>query len=76
MVNDVGFDTIEGQKLELCEQQVQAAACNLLSEYFKGKMKPDLIEREFLDNKYREVYEEEDYEGPSSPHSNQTLFST
>ncbi len=41
MVNDVGFDTIEGQQLSIPELEAQSAACKMLTSYFKGKLEPE-----------------------------------
>lgn len=39
-----GFESmvieIDGQELQVCEQHAQAAACNMLIEYFKGSLLP------------------------------------
>jgi hypothetical protein len=45
MANDVGFDVIEGQKLEVEEREAQSAACKMLTSYFQGKLKPTDEER-------------------------------
>lgn len=38
-VNEVGFHPEEGQSLTTAEANAQATACNMLNDYFLGKMK-------------------------------------
>ena len=60
MVNDVGFDTIEGQKLTEEELSAQGTACLLIQRYFRGKLKPSHVEHLVLDAM-------EDRQGESRP---------
>lgn len=50
LMNGVAIDTMEGQKLCAAEATAQSAACNLLTDYFRGKLKPDLWEKQLLIN--------------------------
>ena len=47
--NDVGFNELDGQNLTSQEERAQNAACALLSNYFEGKLKPDIWERNDID---------------------------
>ncbi len=49
MANDVGFDTIEGQKLTEEESSAHGVACLLLQKYFRGCLKPSASEHLVLD---------------------------
>lgn len=44
-VNDISIEWHEGPKLLGHEVAAQIAACDLLTDYFRGKMKPDRFER-------------------------------
>lgn len=46
--NDVGFETVEGQKLVDEEVWAKNAACNLLRKYFDGSLRPNEWERLLL----------------------------
>lgn len=40
MVNSIGFSEIEGKALSFDELRLQAAACDMLTEYFRGDLRP------------------------------------
>lgn len=44
-VNDISIEWSEGQKLIGSEIEAQIAACDLLTRYFEGKLRPDSFER-------------------------------
>lgn len=43
-INEHEIEVIPGQKLEVEEANTLATACNMLSSYFAGKLKPDIWE--------------------------------
>ena len=45
VVNSVSIELIKGQALTTSESNAQASACNLLNDYFLGKVKPSHQER-------------------------------
>lgn len=45
-VNDISIEWAEGQKLIGSEVEAQIAACDLLTRYFEGKLRPDIFERQ------------------------------
>ncbi len=47
-VNNVGFETLPGQKLSHAEVNARESAANLLNVYFLGKVEPDRWERRLL----------------------------
>lgn len=44
-VNDISIEWAEGQKLIGSEIEAQIAACDLLTKYFEGKLRPDVFEK-------------------------------
>jgi hypothetical protein len=43
--NDISIERIEGQKLTTAEINAQATACNMLNDYFLGKLEPDVFDK-------------------------------
>lgn len=43
-LSDTTHETVDGQELSGPEIQAQTAACNLLTQYFQGKLEPSLWE--------------------------------
>lgn len=54
--NDVGFETIDGQKLTTAEANAQASACHLLSDYFLGTLELDRWEKTEIESKNRTLH--------------------
>lgn len=49
-VNNVGIEQIDGQKLSATEVDAQNAACEMLENYFLGKLQPDFWEKKQAEN--------------------------
>ncbi len=51
VANDISIEVIPGQKLATHEEMAQREACEMLTNYFMGKLKPDVWEeQEFMDH--------------------------
>jgi len=44
-INEDTIEKIDGQRLTTAESNAQATACNMLNDYFRGKMRPNYWER-------------------------------
>ena len=45
-ISDIAIEEIPGQKLTSGEQDAQQSACQMLADYFRGHMEPDMREKE------------------------------